>query len=116
MIGSEGTIELEAGRLFPEAIEPSQGIIQLIREIEMKVFRTIPLGGPSWVLSGGSETKGEYLVDDLVIPSPTQLELEAFVESVRSKKPMHELLEESYHASLTAILANRVVDWSEAGL
>lgn len=121
VIGPEGTIELEAGSVFPEAVEPSPGIIQLLRDIEMMAFRTIPLGGPSWILSGG-RTKGTYLVGDLRIPSPTQLELEAFVESVRTKTPMPELLEESYHASLASILANRavdegrVVDWSEAGV
>jgi hypothetical protein len=110
IIGSEGTIELEAGKFYSENPPPSPGIQQLIRDIENQVFKTVPIGGPSWILNDSNKAKAEYLVDDLRIPSPTQLELEAFIESIKSGKPLPDLLAQSYYASLSAILANRAID------
>lgn len=121
VIGPEGSIELEAGRYFPEAVPPSPAIVQLLRDLKMGLLRTVPLGGPSWVTPEGSEASGSYLVDDARIPSPTQLELEVFVNSVRTETSLPELLNESYCASLAVVLANRAVDegrvvaWAEAG-
>jgi predicted dehydrogenase len=112
IIGSEATIELETGRLFLEASPPSPGIHQLLQSIQNQLFKTIPLGGASWVLTDQDRHRAEYLVDELRIPSPTQLELEAFVESVKSNKPIPDLLEQSYNASVAAILANRAIDAS----
>jgi predicted dehydrogenase len=109
-MGSKGTIELEAGKLYLESQEPSPGIYQLIQSIEEKVFRTIPIGGASWVLNNNAEPKAEHLVEGLYMPSPTQLELEAFVESVSSNKLLPDLLDQSYQASVAVILANEAIN------
>ena len=40
---------MEAGNIFDEQPPPAPGIIQLINNIEHKVFDAIPIGGASWV-------------------------------------------------------------------
>lgn len=116
-MGPLGTIELERGKIFMEKPPPSPGIYQLIHSIENRLFQTVPIGGASWVPDNPNESEGKYLVDKMEIPSATQLELEAFVKSVLSGRPIEGLLEQAYYASITSLIGlkavsgGRVVQW-----
>lgn len=113
IMGTEGTLELETGKLYSENPPPSPGIIQLIQSIENQVFRTIPIGGASWIPDSPSQIKGEYIVDKIQIPSATQLELEAFISAVRLGQPIPELLDNAFNASVAALLGNQAMERNE---
>ncbi|MCF7802977.1 MAG: Gfo/Idh/MocA family oxidoreductase [Candidatus Marinimicrobia bacterium] len=108
-LGPKGAIELEAGKYYSETPPKSPGIVQLLEDIEETIFRTVPIGGASWVAGGQDKSDPEYIVPDVSIPSATQLELEAFIQSIRMGEHNQELLNQALSASLTSILANNSI-------
>lgn len=119
-MGNKGTIEADTNRIICEKLPEPAGILQLINDIEHKVFDPIPLGGASWVPETASKYYGEYIVDKRNIPDSTQLSLEAFVESVRRKERLPDMFYQGLNASIASILGdkamrtNEIVDFSKA--
>lgn len=119
IMGQNGTIELERGKIYSENPPPAPGILQLINDIENNIFDSIPIGGASWVPESAMEYKGEYLINQRHIPDSTQLEMEAFVTSIRRQKQIEGIVEQAYYASVAALLANKamkerkIVYWPE---
>jgi len=111
VMGDKGTMELEAGKMYMENPPPAPGIIQLINNIENKVFEVVPIGGASWVPDNAiTSDKGTFIVDEYPLPSENLLELEGFVESIRSGKQFHGLLKEAFYASVGALLGTQAMD------
>ncbi|MBN2011802.1 Gfo/Idh/MocA family oxidoreductase [candidate division KSB1 bacterium] len=111
ILGVKGTIELEQGKWYTkDGPPPAPGILQLINNIEHGIFDTIPIGGPSWIPEHPVDYKGENIIDQHPIPEPTQLELEAFVQSIRQGKQIPDVLEQAFYASVASILANNAMD------
>jgi predicted dehydrogenase len=119
VMGPRGTLEMEAGLYFSEHPEPAPGIIQLINQIEHKIFDTIPVGGATWVPEDPNEDRGEYILDKLLKSDGTLLQMEAFTNAVRDDKIIPGLLEEAYYGSVAALLGDmammerRPVSWPD---
>lgn len=109
VLGDLGTLELESGRFYPETPPPAPGILQLIHSIEQGVFEAIPIGGASWVPETAENTKGESFVPTDRLDDGTTLQMEAFARMVIEKKPMPELLEKAYYASIAIIMGHKAM-------
>ncbi len=110
IMGNKGTIELERGKIFTENPPPAPGILQLINDIEHKTFDVIPLGGASWVPDTASKDKGRFIVNEYPLPDDTQLEMEAFVNAVKTNKPIPRVLEQGFNASIGALLGYQAME------
>jgi len=119
IMGPLGTMELEAGKVFEEFPPPAPGILQLINQIETRIFDTIPIGGASWVPDDPNEDKGKYIMDKVLNSDGTDMELSAFAESVRSGTHTDELLKQAYYASIATLLGDQamlkkeVLEWPQ---
>jgi len=120
ILGDKGTIELDKGKLFFEQIKPAPGIQQLVNQIEHKVFDVVPVAGPSWVPETASENKGENIVDlihaekggkKIVTTDDGSIALvSAFCDSVITGKPVKNLVEEAYYASVLSLLGLQAME------
>jgi hypothetical protein len=118
VMGPLGTLEMEAAKFFLENPPPAPGIIQLITQIEKKVFDVVPIGGATWVPDDPSEDRGTYITDALDSDG-TDIQMEAFADAVRHDRIIPGILEEAYYASIAALLGHqamkehRVISWPE---
>lgn len=117
ILGSRGTLEPEANRLYSENPPAASGIRQLLHDIEKDVFSTVPIGGASWVPDRPVEDKGEPILDQYPQPDDTALQMEAFVRAVQKGQPYPGLLEQGLQASVAALMGleamhtHRTVYW-----
>jgi len=109
VMGPLGTLEMESGFFFSENPEPAPGIVQLINQIEHKIFDTIPVGGASWVPEDPNEDRGQYILDKVLKSDGTLVQMEAFVNSVREGRIIPGHLEEAYYASVAVLLGDRAM-------
>jgi predicted dehydrogenase len=112
ILGSKGTVELEAGKLYKENYQPpaAPGINQLVTDIEKSVFSSIPLGGASWVLESQSKDEGDYLLDKISQDDGTQVQMEAFVATAREGKVNKWLIKQGYYASIASIMGYEAIE------
>lgn len=119
IMGPLGTLELEAGKKYVEFPAPAPGLLQLINNLEHKLFDVIPIGGPSWVPDDPSADKGEYIIDEVLKSDGSIMEMEAFVANVRANRLESWVTKEGFYASISAIMGheamkkNEVVFWPE---
>jgi len=117
--GPLGTIEMETGYRYREDPPPAPGILQLIHNIERKVFETVPLGGPSWVAEDPSDDKGTYLLDRLLKTDGTGVQMASFVADVRNNRVDPWITRQGFHASIATLmgyesmLRQRIETWPE---
>ena len=114
ILGNKGTMELEKGKYFWEDVKPAPGILQMINQIEHKVFDNVSFAGPSWVPETASENKGIPIMDNITTISgqssigavgdgSVEL-LTAFCEPSIMGKPAPNLVEEAYYSSVLSLL------------
>jgi predicted dehydrogenase len=119
VMGPLGTVEMEAGKIFSENPPPAPGILQLINQIEHKVFEAVPIGGPSWVPESPNEDQGTYLVNQIPKTDGSDFQLEAFVQTVRDGKPVKGIAEQGFFAGVATLIGHEamesgsVVHWPE---
>jgi len=119
IMGPLGTLELEAGKKYKEFPAPAPGLIQLINQLEHKIFDVIPIGGPSWVPDDPSADNGEYIIDEVLASDGSIMEMEAFVANVRANRAERWITKEGFYASISAIMGheamkkNELVFWPE---
>jgi predicted dehydrogenase len=129
ILGDKGTMELEKGKYYFEEATPAPGILQLINQIEHKIFDNISFAGPSWVPETASINKGYYVVDKVFTTSGASsvgavddgsIELlTAFCNSSIIGKQNETLATEAYYSSVYALLGlqameeNRIVQFPE---
>ncbi len=114
ILGNKGTMELEKGKYFWEDVKPAPGILQMINQIEHKVFDNVSFAGPSWVPETASENKGIPIMDNITTISGQSsigavgdgsVELvTAFCEASIMGKPAPNLVEEAYYSSVLSLL------------
>ena len=120
ILGSKGTMEPEKGRYYFEEVEPAPGILQLINQIEHKIFDNVSFAGPSWVPETASVNKAHYIVDNMTSISGQSsvgasgdgsIELvTAFCEASIMGKPVPDLVEEAYYSSVLGLLGLQAID------
>lgn len=120
ILGHKGTMEPEKGKYYFEDIKPAPGIMQLINQIEHKVFDNVSFAGPSWVPETASVNKGEMIMDNLashdgassvgaVGDGSVEL-LTAFCEAAITGKSAPDLVEEAYYSSVLALLGLQAME------
>ncbi|MFC2098192.1 Gfo/Idh/MocA family protein [Bacteroidota bacterium] len=118
VMGPLGTLEMETAKIYLENPPPAPGIIQLLNQIEKNVFDVVPIGGPSWVPEDPYEDKGRYITEALNSDG-TDMQMEAFVNSVRENRGIPGNLEEGYYAGVACLLGDqammerKVVTWPD---
>lgn len=110
IMGDKGTMELETGKVFAEQIPPAPAIRQLIHDIEKGVFSSLPIGGPSWVPEVAVDYEGEYITDEKIVGDGSDIQLEAFVNSIRRQAPIEGILREGFNATIPIILGIQAME------
>ena len=120
IMGHKGTMELEKGKYYFEAGMPAPGIMQLINQVEHKVFDNVSFAGPSWVPETASVNKGYSILDNVTVVSGASsvgaagdgsLELmTAFCEAAITGKPATHLVEEAYYSSVLSLLGKQAIE------
>jgi predicted dehydrogenase len=119
IMGPKGTMELEGGKMWQEIPPPAPGILQLINQIEHKIFDVIPIGGASWVPDTAINDKGDYIWNEVLESDGTKMEMEAFVSMVRENRFVPDLLKQGFYATVAALMGheairkNQVISWPE---
>lgn len=120
ILGNKGTMELEKGKYYFEDIKPAPGVLQLINQIEHKIFDNVSFAGPSWVPETATENKGIPIMDNITsitgessvgAAGDGSVELvTAFCEAAITGKAVPNIVEEAYYASTLAILGLQAME------
>ncbi len=120
ILGDKGTMELEKGKYYFEEAAPAPGILQLINQIEHKVFDNVSFAGPSWVPETASINKGHLIMDKVTTVSGQSsvgavgdgsVELvTAFCEAAITGTPAANLVEEAYYSSVLGLLGLQAME------
>ena len=127
IMGDKGTMELEKGKYYFEEAKPAPGILQLINQIEHKIFDNISFAGPSWVPETASINKGYFIMEKVkTISGASTIGAEGdgsvelltgFCNSAITGQPNETLASEAYYSSIYALLGlqameeNRIVSF-----
>ncbi len=110
ILGSKGTIEPEIGKYYFEDIAPAPAFLQLVNDIEHKIFDNVSFAGPSWVPETANKNEGEYLAGKKPQGDGTSLLLDAFAEAVITEKQPPLIAEEGYYASALCLLGYQAIE------
>lgn len=110
ILGNLGTVELEKGKYYFENVDPAPGFLQMVNDIEHKLFDAIPFAGTSWAPETANENKGEYIIGEAPKSDGTSLMLDAFVEAVITGKQPKNIAEEGYYASALCLLGHEAIE------
>ena len=120
ILGHLGTMELEKGKYYFEDAKPAPGILQLINQVEHKIFDNVSFAGPSWVPETAIAQQGEYVMDNVTSTSGessvgaendgSEQLLEAFCHSVITGKHAEGLVEEAYYSSILSLLGIQAME------
>ncbi|OJV36255.1 MAG: oxidoreductase [Bacteroidales bacterium 36-12] len=109
ILGNLGTVEPEKGKYYFEDIEPAPGFLQLINDIENRLFDSLPFAGTSWAPETANVNKGEYIIGERPKHDGTSLNIDAFVEAVITGKQPENVAEEGYYASALCLLGHEAI-------
>ncbi|MGC9224954.1 MAG: Gfo/Idh/MocA family protein [Terracidiphilus sp.] len=110
IMGPQGTIEGETGKIFSENPPPAPGIVQLINEIEHGFFDAVPIGGPSWVPELKKDTRGSYLVREQTADDGTAISMAAFANAIRAGKPIPGMMEQACRAGVSVLMGHNAME------
>lgn len=110
ILGNLGTIEPEKGKYYFEQVEPAPGFLQLINDVENRIFDSLPFAGTSWAPETANVNKGEYITGERPKSDGTSLMIDAFVEAVITGKQPDLIAEEGYYASALCLLGHEAME------
>ena len=120
ILGDKGTMELEKGKYYFEEAQPAPGIMQLINDIEHKVFDNVSFAGPSWVPETASISKGYPVLKNMNVTGGESMVgaagdgsielLTAFCNSAITGEKNDHLVKEAYYSSVYALLGLQAMD------
>jgi len=105
-----GTVEPEKGKYYFENISPAPAILQMMNDVENKVFGSLPFAGTSWAPETAQKNKGEYILGEKPTGDGTSLMLDAFVEAVITEIQPPRIAEEGYYASALTLLGDMAIE------
>lgn len=111
IMGNLGTLEPENGKYYFEQTPPMPGFLQMINDIEKDIFNSVSFAGPSWDPEIARKNHGEYILGkkrDFL--DGTGFTVDAFVEAVIAGKQPPMIAEESYYATILALLGQQSID------
>jgi predicted dehydrogenase len=120
ILGDKGTVELEKGKYYFEEARPAPGIMQLINDVEHKVFDNVSFAGPSWVPETASISRSYPILEKMNVTSgessvgalgdgSVEL-LTAFCNSAITGEKNDRLVEEAYYSSVYALLGLQAME------
>lgn len=110
ILGHLGTVEPEKGKYFFEKTAPAPGFVQMVNNIESKIFDTLPFAGTSWAPETANANKGEYILGKKPdYGDGTSFLLDAFVEAGITQKQPEYIAEEGYYASVLCLLGHQAI-------
>lgn len=109
IMGNLGTVECEKGKYFFETVQPAPGFLQMINDVENKLFDSLPFAGTSWAPETANVNKGEYILGKKPDGDGTDLLMDAFVEAVITRKQPQDIAEEGYYASALCLLGDQAL-------
>ncbi len=107
---TNGTLELEKQKHYPESPPPAPAMLRMINKMENKLFESVPFASGSWAPETASSNKGEYILGKKSMGDGTKMLLEAFVESVITGKRVPRLIEEGYYSSMLSLLGHQAME------
>ncbi len=120
ILGNKGTMELAKGQYFFEEVAPAPGILQLIRDIELKLFSAIPIAGASWIPETATKQKPNYVMDGMIHTTSggsmigvdndgsDQL-VSAFCQAVITGEKAKNIVEECYSSTMLCLMGNQAM-------
>ena len=111
IMGTLGTVEPENGKYYFESTPPMPGLLQMINDMEKELFSSVPLAGPSWDPEVARKNHGEYIIGhkrDFL--DGTGFTVDAFVEAAITGEQPPMIAEESYYATVLALLGQQAID------
>ena len=99
IMGHLGTVEPEKGKYFFENIAHAPGFLQMINDVENKLFDSLPFAGTSWAPETANENKGEFILGERPKGDGTSLLMDAFVNAVSTQTQPENIAEVGYYAS-----------------
>jgi len=109
ILGHLGTVEPEKGKYYFENPAPAPGFLQMVNEIEHKLFDSLPFAGTSWAPETAQGNDGKYITGKRPESDGTDLLTEAFVEAVITRKQPEKIAEECYYASALALWGDQAL-------
>lgn len=110
ILGNLGTVEPERGKYYFEKTAPAPGFLQLINDIENKLFDSLPFAGTSWAPETANVNNGEYILGEKPQTDGTSLMMDAFVEAVITGRQPTNIAEEGYYASALCLLGHDAIE------
>lgn len=121
ILGHKGTMELARGQYFFEEPKPAPGIIQLLNNVEGKLFPSIPIAGASWKSEVAGAHKPNYVIPGQInVASGSSMigaekdgseELvEAFCQAVITGEKAPHIVEECYLSTMLCLMGNLAMD------
>ncbi len=120
ILGDKGTMELEKGKYYFEKATPAPGIMQLINQVEHKIFDNVSFAGSSWVPETASINRGYDVVESLKTTDGASsvgavgdgsVELvNAFCNSAITGELNDTLVKEAYYSSVYALLGQQAME------
>ncbi len=120
ILGTKGSMTPEKGKYFFEDVKPAAGVLQMINNIEHKVFDNVSFAGPSWVPETANKNNGIPIMDNITSISGESsvgasgdgsIELvTAFCQAAITGKPVERLVEEAYYSSVLALLGLQAME------
>lgn len=111
ILGHLGTVEPEKGKYYFESVAPAPGFLQMVNDIENKLFDALPFAGTSWAPETANENKGEYILGERpTYGDGTDLLLDGFVEASITRKQPKNIAEEGYYASALCLLGHQAIE------
>ncbi len=111
---NKGTVEPEKSRYYFEEIPPAPAFLQMVNDLENKLFGSLPFAGTSWVPETANSNKVHYLLDKRPDDDGTGLMLEAFAEAVITQKQPELIAEEGYYATALSLLGHQAMEEERA--
>lgn len=120
ILGHKGTMELAKGEYFFEEAKPAPGIMQLINQVEEKVFSTIPVAGPSWRPEVSGEKKPLYVMGEKSSVNSglsmigaeddgSEEMLSAFCQASITGEKAPNIVEECYCSTILCLMGNEAI-------
>ena len=110
IMGPQGTIEGESGKMYLEQPPPAPGIQTVIDRVKHASMETIPIGGPSWKADSKSDTLGQDLRRDLGGDDGTLLSMAAFASAIRLGQPIPHMIDHAYRSGIAALMGQAAMD------
>lgn len=120
ILGNKGTMELAKGEYYFEEASPAPGIMQLINQVEEKVFSTIPVAGPSWRPEIAGTKKPFYVLGEKSSINPglsmigveddgSEEMLSAFCQASITGEKAPNIVEECYSSTILCLMGNEAI-------